>query len=345
MAGSKSKQVKYEALVKKVLIALRGKRTQKEMSAHIGYKFNQWHKWEAGQKKLMWNDLVATAEFLKIQFPTTLSHILGTEIKNLKDGRRVLNALNSKFGRFDHDALKDQLGIPKAKLTRILKGDQQIEAYLIFTFLGEVTDALPTLVEILTPDMNDPQQKDAIKKMSVQRNLEAEFPWLAAIEAILEHRDYKKLSKHDPQFFVDKLGISAAVIEKSIALLEKNGAVELVNNKYQLNQKRVDMEGPTLMESAKLAKFWTKMALERFNTLDGVPASGKGWTYRIFACSREAQLKIKYKMIEFYGDVHKILLDDGLDNIELAQVVMVHFFDNEEFSEIESFKKMSVFEK
>lgn len=345
MRSSKARQVHYEALVKKVLCALRGQRTQKEMSSYLGYKFNQWHKWEAGQKKLMWSDLISIVEFMKIKFSTILGHILATEVKNLKEGRKVLIALNSKFGRFGQDELKDQLGIQKAKLTRILKGEQDIEAYLIFTFLGEVTDALPALIEVLTPNLNDPLQKNAMKKMSVQRNLESEFPWIAAIEAILEHRDYKKLAKHDSQFFVDKLGISATTVEKSIALLKKNGTVELVDNKYRLNQKRVDMEGPTLMESAKLAKFWTQMSHERFSTLDGVPASGKGWSYRIFPCSRASQAKIKQKMIEFYGDIHKILLDDNLENIEVAQVVMVHFFDNEEFSELEAFKRMSIFKK
>ena len=56
----------YHKLVRLLLKDLRGTATQKQMSSRLGYSYNQWHKWESGQKRLMWNNLEVIASELKL---------------------------------------------------------------------------------------------------------------------------------------------------------------------------------------------------------------------------------------------------------------------------------------
>ena len=44
----------YSLVKKELLVALRGDQSQLAMSRHLGFTFNQWHKWETEQKWLRW---------------------------------------------------------------------------------------------------------------------------------------------------------------------------------------------------------------------------------------------------------------------------------------------------
>lgn len=48
--------VENEKTVRSLIRGMRGSRTQLQMSQELGYKFNQWHKWESGQKAVSWED-------------------------------------------------------------------------------------------------------------------------------------------------------------------------------------------------------------------------------------------------------------------------------------------------
>jgi hypothetical protein len=176
-----------------------------------------------------------------------------------------------------------------------------------------------------------PLYQKKLNQSEKQRKLEADLPWLSSLEAFLSLCSYKKLKVHSDHFIGKNLGIVENQVKLGLKLLIENESISKISGKYQLNVKRVDMESESLKESAVLGRHLTEMALRRFNTLDCVPKSKRGWAYRVFPASEDAQKKIRAKINALYGDIHRIIAEDAGSDKTLVQYFLIHFFDHEEF--------------
>ncbi|MCB0391202.1 MAG: DUF4423 domain-containing protein [Bdellovibrionales bacterium] len=326
-------RVDYENLARQLIRKFRGEQSQKQMNTLLGYNFNQWHKWESGQKKLKWSEFLDLSEKLDDGVFSTISSISNIPSGELKARQNsVLLYLRNKFGNLSDKKLSFYLDIDINKVRRILYENQDFEFSLFLKFLGKCTRLLPYFLESLKSNELTSNSKDTINKFLNQRQLEATYPWLSAIEAFLELREYKQLDSHSHQLIADRLNLPIKTVEFSLQLLEENNVIEKQKGKYQLNLKRVDMESATKVESASLAKYWTDKAVERFSTIDGVPSSGAGWSYRIFPVSKVAREEIRQKISKLYGEIHQILTEDGSRDKEFVQIYLLHYFDTDEFT-------------
>lgn len=324
----------YKSLLERLLLNFRQnhKLSQIEISRALNYKFNQWHKWESGQKILRWHELVQICSHFGIPLQAGLETILDQRIADIQDGAGVFKKVIEHFGRLQ--TRHQELSISRSKLRRILAGEHDFEVHLLFKIIGDFSSMLPYFVELLSPAVSvESLQADRFKK---QMALEAEYPWLCAIEALLMHKDYKKLKMHSDSLFVERLGIPLKEVQKSFQRLKNIGAIEFINKKYVLRILRVDMN-VDIQHSAKLAKFWSQVCVERFATVDAVPR-GRGWSYRIFPVSSVAQAKIREKLNRLTSDIYDILLQDEAQEKDHVQVLVTHFFDHTEFSQLSSVK-------
>ena len=71
----------YELLSYKVIQALRGDRTQNEMSKLLGFSYNQYAKYESGQKIFRVSEFFNALEVLELDFSRFLKDFLGVEYK------------------------------------------------------------------------------------------------------------------------------------------------------------------------------------------------------------------------------------------------------------------------
>ena len=67
----------YEKMSRTIFKSLRGDQSQKDFGSKLGLGFNQWHKFESGQKNIMWNDLYSLATKLNIPIDETVLKITG----------------------------------------------------------------------------------------------------------------------------------------------------------------------------------------------------------------------------------------------------------------------------
>lgn len=328
-----SHKMDYQWLVQTILKKIRGNRSQTEMDTALGHKFNQWHKWESGQKILRWSELERIDRSLQLHLADHLANFISqTEVGDL-NGRNVLQIFRRKFGNLSLKELADYLETHPSKLRRIFMDEQDFEVSLFLKFLGVCTRILPAFLTEFAPGVLPEYFGERVEAFEKQRSLEARFPWLSSIEAAIELRAYKQALTHDLKILSELTGLPEKKIDLGLQLLLENGAIEKEEEKYQLNIKRVDMESGALADSAALAKYWTEKALHRFDTFDGVPTSRKGWAYRIFPVSNQGQEKIRDLIRGFVGDLHSLLVDDAKYDREHIQVIMLHSFDLQEFED------------
>lgn len=329
----------YEKIVKSLLRSIRGPRSQQEMSQIMGYDYNQWHKWESGQKLIKWMDFVKICNQFQLPLATVIHNVLGVTSLDIYDGGSVFEDVWRKFGNLSSTEMQEFLGISKAQLRRIVFGEQDFVLQILFKILGDFGSSLPYLVETLGGKNIDTHLANETSFIKKQVEIEGNHPWFCALEALLLHREYKSMKVHDNSFFAAKLGVNVAAVKKAFSTLEKNGSVEMVNQKYQLKLLRVDMD-VSAVNGAKLSKFWTKVSVDRFSTIDGIPSSGKGWSYRIFPVSHKAQEQIRKMIRQIDSEIYSILLSDENEDKEFVQVLITHYFDNNEFSKLNILKML-----
>lgn len=84
----------YDQLVRIFIQEIRSQFTQKKMSEKLGYRYNQWHKWESGQKKLMWTDLLKIAALLKINLDDAIKVITNDKGQGKSSGTLVKSIIH-----------------------------------------------------------------------------------------------------------------------------------------------------------------------------------------------------------------------------------------------------------
>lgn len=327
-------QIRYAHLVRLVIKEIRGKSTQKKMSEKLGYNFNQWHKWESGQKTLMLKDLKKIALELKINLNLPIQIIAEVEDFSSKSSGFLVKKIIQKYGGFNSLQAQKRLSLSKSTLHRIVNSKRDVEVAFIFECLGELSSTLPFFISFLAKNYKDSSLREVIYKMTRQVHLEGDFPWLSAIEACLEIKQYKKLPSHSDRFIANQLGLSVTTVKQGLNLLMENQAIAKVADKYVLNFKRVDME-TSIVDSARFANFWTRVSTKRYKTIDGVPITRKGWSSRVFPVSDEAHDEIVKLKDRFISEMTSVLHKDREQTKTKIQVLILHFFDNDEFKNLD----------
>lgn len=326
----KEAQFDGQRLVRHVLCEIRGEVTQKEMSTRLGYRFNQWHKWESGQKVLMWADLMKIADTMGLPLTDAVCVLAGPAAAANENGGFFMRDIFRKFGGYNLSQVQKKMRVSKTTMHRLVTAQQDVPVEFVFEFLTGFSSLLPYLVGVLAPQIQDPVFREEMARMRSQLRLESEFPWLSAIEAYLETAEYTQLKRHSDRAIATGLGLSMGEVRQGLSLLSENKTIERSDDKYVLNLKRIDLEAD-IVGSAKFARYWTEKALHRYSTADGVPLSRRGWSSRVFPVSETARDELRKLTQSFVGEMANILLQDGKREKNNVQVFLMHFFDHHEF--------------
>lgn len=338
--GLNQSDIFYSKLVRVILTEIRGARTQKQMSGRVGYRFNQWHKWESGQKILMWQDLLDITTELKIDLTTPIKVIADADLGSVQNGGLFVKKIFQKFGASDSQETLKKLKISRAALHRIVSLKNDVEVTFVLKCLGELSSLLPYLIGFLVKESKNNFLRKMVTQMNDQVHLEAAYPWFSAIEAFVDTNEYKKLKNHSDELIASELGISVAEARRGIQLLFENGVLIKQGERYKLNLDRIDLD-ESIEDSARFARFWTKICLNRSETPNCIPRSGKGWSSRVYAVSDAASEEIFKLRNKFVDDMAKVLLRDKGKSKTKVQVFILHLFDHHEFKELKLTNKNS----
>lgn len=325
-----SQRADYERIVRVLLQSLRAKATQKEMSARVGYSFNQWHKWESGQKTLLWSELKKIARALDLDIDTHMQAIGGSGVSLAGSGGNFVKHILDRHG--GGPTIRKKLGVSQTTLYRSLTSKSNVSVAFVFQCIGELTSLLPYFLTAFTKNFTDVKFDTRVRKSVEQPSIEADYPWLSAIEAFLETTHYRNARKHSDALIADQLGLSLSGVKTGLKILLENEMINFVDGKYGLNARRIDFLNAS--DSARFARYWNEVAIERFSTPNSIPSSGRGWASRVVPLSEEAHFAIIQLRQKFYNDLSRILQEDGGTEKTRVTVMVDHSFDHTEFKKI-----------
>jgi hypothetical protein len=290
-----------------LLVAMRGKISQSQMSQKLGYQFNQMYRWESGTTKMSWLDFLKFAKNRKVDMSMVLKksfqyndkperydlfvrHLVGdskiTKIAKINGTTpfRVRRWLNHVFP----PDLDDVLSLINH------------HAHVLLVFLGFLTDVSKITVI-----------REELLKREAEIDLMRKYPVSGAVLRALELDEYQKFSKHQEGWISKKLGIS---LQDEVTIIERLKSGRLIakkDHKYHVLSSSFNPQGD-IEAGIALRLYWLARTKEFVSHLTSTPSRSTPVGQLVFSCSNEAKEKIVDKYSQFFNEIHTILASDHL---------------------------------
>lgn len=321
----------YAALKIEILIALRGNRTQMEMSQLLGYSFNQYHKWETNLKWLRWDEFILILETLKIPYKEAFHQSLAFN----GDPGKFSELISVICANLSNNEIAQIIGQTEDVIRRWFRKGISPSTETVFQIIHLRTNNLTELLSHFVRIEDTDELKNQYSLLLKHKKAEINYPFSAAIEASLCLEEYQKLPEHSNEWLANRILVSEELVKAAISSLLQAGTIAKKNNKYILQENWVQLNGLPLEEAAKVDKYWTLRALDRYAGPTGVP-----WTpqhekttnfrsFRVAPISKEAAASIQSILQETSQRILDVVHNDKGAKSKIG-VYVSHFFDVED---------------
>jgi hypothetical protein len=256
----------YYQLSSELLRALRGRRSQAQLSRQLGYASNVVFDWESGRRQPTAAKAFALARRTGVDVGRALQEFLREPVirDKLDTARGVAQLMSDVRGTRRIVELATDLGCSRFAVSRWLYGSTEPKlpeflAYMEHTTL-RLLDFVATLVDVSVLSSVGAQWRE----LALARQLAYEVPWSQAVLRALELEEYRRLSQHDPGWIARTLGITVAEEARCLELLEQSGQVSRERGRLKLAQVRTVDTRADPARSRELRAFWARVATERF---------------------------------------------------------------------------------
>ena len=255
----------YATLSTELLRALRGKRSQAQLSRRLGFASNVVFDWESGRRQPTAAKALFLARRAGVDLPRAASTFLrGAPPAKLDSARGVMLLMRELRGTRSIAELAKALGRSRFVVSRWLQGATEPKLADFLAFVEHTTlrllDFLATLVDVAAL----PSVRVQWRELSLARQLAYDVPWSHAVLRVLELEEYGRLPRHLPGWIADRLGISASEEARCLELLERSGQIHRERGRWQLAQVSTVDTRADPARSRELRAFWARTATERF---------------------------------------------------------------------------------
>lgn len=305
---------RYEVLARELLRAVRGRRSQVELSRRAGYRSNMVHRWEAGECAPTAATFLEVCRKQRIDVEQAFTSFYGrrpgwlSELDATSSGA-VAAFLRDQKGKVALNELAARSGHNRFTLSRWLKGQTQPR-------LGEflcVLDVLSRRLLDFIAGLTDPERLASIReewaRLSRARNLAYDEPWSQAVLRVLELDAYRTAGWREPGFIARKLGIASEVVERALAALEESGQVRRVRGRYELREVLSVNTGRDVERARALKATWTEEALRRLNR-----GQAGLFGYSVFAVGRQELLRLRELQLEYVRAMEAVIAGSGAND-------------------------------
>ncbi|MGZ3742107.1 MAG: DUF4423 domain-containing protein [Bdellovibrionota bacterium] len=287
-------------LQSEILRVIRGKLTASALSRKLGYKFNQFSRWESGEKRLLWTDFVAICKVRRLPLREQIILFLGYE-GDLLDTAALTKTL---LGGKSIDEASKATKLDRSRISRWLRGKAPPTFLDIYTLLGSTVNVLSFLEPIVNLQ-EVPILAADYAVLRQQRELAFALPYLDALMEAMIVRRYMELNKHDSKALGAIAGIPAEAVDRALTALEAVGMVEKKSGKYSAIEIGIDyrVDRSRMM---KVLLHWLNETTRALGRLGDKPLDGSLVAFSVFSLSRENHEKALSLFREFNRAIHTL---------------------------------------
>ncbi len=339
------KEFKKKIFLKKIsqnlVLYCRADKSQEFMNQRLGYKFNQYAKWEKGHKAIFWNDLLKICEVRKIKLTPALSSRFTFKASEInQSGIHILNFYLTTFFQRKVTLMAKYLEMTPSMLRRLHGLKNEIPLIVIIKlFLYRPIFFLYFLNEINVID-HFSELKNEFNKLASLEQLEAISPFVSAVLYYTMTTDYKNLNRHSSKFIATNTGLNINQVELAIKELKQRQLITLIDQKYVMNQMASELHTLTVDQIVKILSYWNFRSVSYLKRKVDNPIKAKTrnhTSFRVFTASKSTTDKIAEKLAQTYYEINQLIKEDcGKDDEEVVmKVLCLNYFGIEESKPVE----------
>lgn len=307
-------QEHYEVVARQLLRAVRGRRSQVELSRRAGYRSNMVHRWEAGECSPTAATFLGVCRKQRIDVERAFTVFYGRRPAWLDEhdpcsSGAVAAFLRDQRGKVALKELAARSGHNRFTLSRWLKGQTEPRLGEFLCALDVLSRRLLDFIATLTDPALLQSVSEEWQRLNRARNLAYDEPWSHAVLRVLELDGYQSGGWREPGFIARKLGAAPELVERALTALAESGQVRRVRGRYELSEVLSVNTGREVERARALKATWTAEALRRLT--QGQPGL---FGYSVFAVGRQELLRLRELQLEYVRAMEAVIAGSGAND-------------------------------
>ncbi len=320
-----SAQTDYEVIAGELVRALRGRRSQTNLSTRLGYRSNIVHRWEAGQCWPSASDFLGACARLRIDVAESFSAFYGRppqwlDATNAASAATVAAFLRDMRGKVPIKALAEATGYSRFSLSRWLKGKAQPNLAEYLCLIDAMSSRLLDYIATLTAPEKLPSVAARWVRRERARELAYRSPWSHAVLRALELDAYAAQGYREPDWLARALGMDPAQVAQALEALAASGQIEKRRGRWVPTNVTSVNTGRDPERARTLKGHWSRVAVERLE--QGEPGMSG---YTLFAVSRADLQRLRELQLEYVRAMQAIVTRSEPN--ECVGLYCVHLLD------------------
>ena len=279
-----------DLLATELVRALRGDRSQAQLSRRLGFRSNVLYTWEAGRRWPTAAELMRLANRVRVdpRAAWTRFHrapppwLAEADVERPATVARLLDDLR---GAVPIAEVARRAGRSRFAVARWLAGDAEPRLpdllRLIEATSLRLLDWLACFVDVAAL----PSVAAEWRRLEAERRAAYELPWTQGVLRALELEAYAALAEHDDAWIAARLGLDAPWVREAIGTLEAAGQIARVDGRYALVRSGTTDTRGDPAAGRRLKRHWANVGVDRLE------AGAEGlFSYNVFTVS-EADLE------------------------------------------------------
>jgi transcriptional regulator with XRE-family HTH domain len=308
----------YDLLVRQLLRALRGRRSQTALSKRLGYSTNVVYLWESGRRMPRATELFRILARTGRQEPFAALFRLPDGV-DLREPAGVAALIAQLRGGTRANDVARRCGVSRYIAARWLSGATEPRLSELLMLVDVLTLRLVDAISACVPVAEVPLIAGEAFELERRRRVAFSHPWSVAVVREIETVAYQRARAHRPAAIARRLGISSSEVERCLAALTDAGVVRFENGKYVGTPAAVDTSAASEAERRALKLHWADVARARIAAAD---AGLFSWT--VAAVSRTDYEKLRALQVGYMTTLRQIV--DASEPSEVVVVANVQLF-------------------
>ncbi len=297
--------VEYERLARELLRALRGKRSQTQLSRRLGYRSNVCHAWETGKRYPTAAETLRVAEKVGVELREVFRRFEHGEPAWL-EGEPASPAAIAAFLRAQRGTttvveLARTSGRSRFAVARWLEGTAQPRLPDFLRLVEASSRRLVELLELLCDVRALPAARRAWQRLDAHRRAASDVPFAEAILRSLEVAAAGSDADAQAATIGRWLRMSPVEVTRALTLLARIGAIGRRRGRWVTSDVTVDTR-VVAGGAGHLKRVWARFVADRA----AAGAEGR-YSYNVFSCSAADLAEIEALHLAHYERIRAII--------------------------------------
>jgi transcriptional regulator with XRE-family HTH domain len=288
------------SLIKETLVCMRKNLSQEQVNRKLKSKTNQVARWESGHAAIDWASFCDFAAATKTPLATALRKYV-YYMGDSRDEKALVHFLTNFHKQKD---LAAKLKVSRSYVSRLIAGKAALDLATLFALIDLSSSSLVDFVAALTFPQVPASVKVLQERLSKEKQLHYEKPWVAALILFICTTDYTNLSKHSDKFLALKLGVPEAEVHEALQTLEEIEVLEKRGPLYFPNNIHLNTTG-SYEGNMKLRRHWMDRSRQELDKLR--PGTPGYFGYKVFNIHSAELPELKEFYLRMYAELNALI--------------------------------------